>query len=296
MGNNKESTMKKLIVCLMVCLNVTGFAQDFSVFHGEGEGGFSSILRSYNDSIFEFTGIFSSNALKILLGEVDILNSRYLELDIFSLSQLDNRSLRLLRNMIYARHGYRFSSPDLTAFFSRFDWYNSRYNDVERFLTDIDKRHIQMIQSFENRNENLPNVVLNNPAGFWHDSPAVAAGYGERFIFHPNNRLEFYFSQMRNMPIASHLNGSYVIKGNVLIYSVTEIYFVMNNADIRGNPSWGYSWDNSTGNKLTLERPLVYKFPVSNITTRVFSSERSLETLTIGGQDFYKFSDDVNLR
>ncbi|MDR2730664.1 MAG: YARHG domain-containing protein [Treponema sp.] len=284
--------MKKLFICLVVCLNITGlFAQDFSVFHGE-EGSLNEILRSYNGSVSEFAGIFSSKALKILLGEVDILNSRYLELDIFSLSRLDNHGLRLLRNMIYARHGYRFSSPDLTAFFSRFDWYNPMYNDVERFLTNIDKRHIQIIQSFENRNENLPSIVLNKPAGFWHDSPAVAAGYGERFIFHPNNRLEFYFSQMRNIPIASRLDGSYVIKGNVLIYSVTEIYFVMNNADIRRDPG-GYSWDSSTGNKLTLERPLVYKFPVSNITTRVFSSERSLEALTIGGRDFYKFSDDV---
>jgi hypothetical protein len=287
-------TMNKIIICFMVYLNVTGlFAQDNSVFHGKEKGDFSSILRSYNGSIFEFAGIFSSNALRILLGEVDILISRYLELDIFSLSQLDNRNLGLLRNMIYARHGYRFSSPDITAFFSRFGWYKPMYNDVERFLTDIDKRHIQIIQSFENMNENLPNIVLSNSTGFWHDSPAVAASYGERFIFHPNNRLEFYFSNMKNMPIASRLNGSYVIKGNVLIYSVTEIYFITNNADIRGY-SWGYSWDNDTENKLTLEKPLVYKFPVSNITTRVFSSERSLETLTIGGRDFFKFSDDVN--
>jgi len=287
--------MKKLIICLIVYLNVTGlFAQDYSVFHGEkGGGDFNRLLRSYNDSTFDFAGLFSSNALRILMGEVETLNSRYVELDIFSLSQLDNRSLRLLRNMIYARHGYRFSSSDLTAYFRRFNWYNPRLDNVDRLLTDVDKYHIQMIQSFENRNENLPNIVLNNSTGFWHDSPGVAADYGERFIFHPDNRLEFYFSTMTNMPIVYRLNGSYVIRGNVLIYSVTEIYFVTNNADIRAY-SWGWSWDDETVNKLTLERPLVYKFPVSNITTTVFGSERSLETLTIGGRNFYKFSDDVN--
>jgi hypothetical protein len=248
--------MKKILLSLMVCLNVAGiFAQSDSVFFG-GRGNLNELLRSYNDSIFEFARIFSSNALRILLGEVDILNSRYRELDIFSLSQLDNRSLRLLRNMIYARHGYRFNSADLTAFFNRFDWYNPRNDNVDRFLTDVDKWHIQMIQAFENRNENLPNIVLNKPVGFWHDSPAVAAGYGERFIFHPNNRLEFYFSSMTNMAMASRLNGSYIIRGNVLIYSVTEIYFEMNNADIKYEP-WGYTWDRSTINKLTLERPIV---------------------------------------
>jgi len=289
--------MKKLIICLMVYFNVTGlFAQDFSVFNGE-RGDLNRILRSYNSSIFEFASIFSSGALRILLGEVDILNSRYTEpeLDIFSLSHLDNRSLRLLRNMIYARHGYRFSSPDLTAFFSRFDWYNPRFDNVDRFLTDADKYRIEMIQSFESRNENLPNIVLNNSTGFWHELPVVPADYGERFIIHPDNRLEFYFSGMQNMPIASRLNGSYEIKGNVLIYSVTEIYFVMNNADIRGY-SWGDSWVDSTGNKLTLEKPLVYKFTVSNITTRVWGDGFSRETLTIGGRAFFKFSDDVNYR
>jgi hypothetical protein len=214
------------------------------------------------------------------------------ELDIFSLSQLDNRSLRLLRNMIYARHGYRFSSPDLTAFFSRFDWYNPGFDNVDRFLTDADKFRIQIIQSFENRNENSPNVVLNNPIGFWNGSPVIADGFGQRFIIHTNNRLEFYFPSMQNMPIASHLNGSYEIRGNVLIYSVTEIYFVINNADIRGYP-WGDSWGDSTGNKLTLERPLIYKFPVSNITTRVWNGS-SYEILTIGGKDFFKISNDVN--
>jgi hypothetical protein len=285
--------MKKLIVCLMIYLSTAGlFAQDFHVFYDERED-LNRVLRSYNDSIFEFASIFSSGALRILLGEVDILDSRWVQLDIFSLSQMDNRSLRILRNMIYARHGYRFNSPDLTAFFNRFNWYNPRFDNVDGFLTDVDNFHIQMIQAFENRNENLPNVVLNNPAGFWHDSPAVAASYGERFIIHPDNRLEFYFSNMQNVPIAGHLNGSYAIRGNVLIYSVTEIYFVMNNGDIR-SMTWGYYWDNSTGNKLTLEKPIVYKFPVSNIETVSWTSGLSCETLTIGGRNFYKFSDDVN--
>jgi len=292
--------MRNFFFCLMVCLNLAGsFAQDSSVFYG-GKDDLKGILRSYNDSIFEFSSIFSSNALRILLGEVDILNSRYWELDIFSLSQMDNRSLRLLRNMIYARHGYKFNSADLTAFFSRFDWYNPRYDNVDKFFTNADEWHIQMIQAFEKRNENLPNIVLNKPVGFWHASPAVATGYSERFIIHPNNRLEYYFSSMKNVAIAQHLNGSYVIRGNVLIYSVNEIYFEMNNADIRGEP-WGYDWGRSTINKLTLERPIVYKFPVSDIHTSTITyygynseSQESYVTLTIGGKDFFKLSDDVN--
>jgi hypothetical protein len=286
--------MRKIVICLMVCLNVTGlFAQEPSVFYGGSEN-LKEVLRFYNYSISDFTSIFNSNALRILMGEVGILNSRYMELDIFSVSQMDNSNLRLLRNMIYARHGYKFNSADLTAFFSRFDWYKPKYNNVDRFLTDADKWRIEMIQAFENRNENLPNIILKNPAGFWHDSRDVAAAYGKRFIIHPNNRLEFYFSDMSNMPIASRLNGSYVIKGNVLIYSVTEIYFYMNNGDITSK-YWGLDWVDKTINKLTLEKPIVFKFPVSKIETTFWKfREFGFETLTIGGKDFFKFSDDVD--
>jgi len=289
--------MKKIIFCLIIFINTTGlFPQDFSVFHGERlrNDDLDRILRFYYDSIFEFSNIFSSKALRILLGEVNILDSRWVELDIFSLSQLDNRSLRLLRNMIYARHGYKFNSPDLTSYFNRFDWYNPRYDNVDNLLTNVDRYHIQFIQAYENRNENIQNIFLNNPIGFWHDSPAVAADYGERFIFHLNNRLEFYFSSMQNMPIVTRLNGSYTISGNVLIYSVTEINIIINNADIKMYPGGWYSWGSSEKNKLTLENPIVYRFPVSNIITKIFGSDRSLETITIGGREFFKFSDNVN--
>jgi len=289
--------MKKAVICLLFSLIIMAglFADDYSVFHGEmgRRHDLNDLSNSYNYSINDFVSIFSSNALKILMGEIDILSSRWVQLDIFSLSQLDNRSLRLLRNMIYARHGYRLSSPDLTDFFGRFSWYNPRSNNVDNLLTDVDKFHIQMIQAFENRNENLPNVVLNNPVGFWHDSPAVAAGYGKIILIHPNNRMEFHFSSMQNMPIASSLNGSYVIRGNVLIYTVTEIGIIMNNADIVYEP-WGYNWESSTGNKLTLEKPIIYRFPVSAIETRSWGSDLSRETITIGGRSFYKLSDNVN--
>jgi hypothetical protein len=288
-----EEIMKKIIIYIIIFFITMGlFSQDFSVLHG-GRGNIGQISNSYNNSIFEFSGIFSSNALKILLGEVDLLSTRYSRLDIFSLAQLDSKNLRLLRNMVYARHGYRFSSADLVSYFTRFDWYNPRFDNVDNLLTDVDKYNISAIQVFENMNENLPNIILNNLTGFWHDSPAVAAGYSERFIIHPNNKLEFYFSEMQNMPIAARLNGSYTIKGNVLIYSVTEIYFVMNNSEIMQYP-WGYSWEDETGNKLTLEKPIVFKFPVSNMETRTWSSEFSRETITIGGKDFFKLSDNVN--
>jgi hypothetical protein len=265
----------------------------------DGRGDLSEALNSYNNSIFEFAGLFSSNALKILLGEVDLLSGRYSNLDIFSLAQLDNRNLRLLRNMVYARHGYIFNSPDLISYFRRFEWYNPRLNNVDNLLTDVDRFNIQAIQAFENMNENSQNIILSNTIGVWQTSPAMASGWSDRFVFHPANRLEFYFSQMRHVSLIFGTNGSYTIRGNVLIYSVTQMYIIMNNSEII-YIFFGHQWEDTTLNIITFERPIVFKFPITNIETRSWTYDDSdeiifsRETITIGGRDFFKMRDDVN--
>jgi hypothetical protein len=251
-----------------------------------------SLLNAYRNSMFEFAGIFSSNAMRILLGEIDLLKTQYSRLDIFSVAQLNNQNLRLLRNTIYARHGCIFNLEDLTVHFKQFDWYNPRFENVDRLLTDVDKYNIQMIQEFESRNKKLP-VITYNIVGFWHDNPSVGAGYGEHFIIYPDNRLEFYFSSMRDLSIVGRLNGSYTVNGNVLIFFVEEISFATNDSEYEAY-TWGYGWANEVGNKMTFEKPIIYEFPVSTIETMSWDSGYTLETIKIGGQNFFKFSDDVN--
>lgn len=55
--------------------------------------------------------------------------------------------LRILRNAIYARHGYKFKDPELTEYFSRFKWYIPSYNNVQ--LTDTEKYNVDLIQAHE---------------------------------------------------------------------------------------------------------------------------------------------------
>jgi len=282
--------MKRTTVFLMLILNtVVIFSQDFFITGGHGAD-LNEGRRWHNYSAFEFSNIFSSNALRILLGDLEPLNW---SLDIFSLAQLDNQHLRLLRNLIFARHGLIFNSPDLVSYFSRFPWYNPRYNNVDHLLTNADRWNLQRIQAFENRNENLPTVVLSDHIGFWHDAPGVGSGFGERFIIHPNNRIEFFYSQMALFPIGHKLNGTYAIRGNVLTFSVTEIYFWMNNSVMRR----GYQWENMEMNRMVLGNPILFRFPILDIYEASFTSgtqTRTLEALTIGGQRFFKFSDDIN--
>jgi hypothetical protein len=65
---------------------------------------------------------------------------------------LDNCSLedlKIMRNEIYARHGYIFDSQDLRDYFSRQSWYRPVSKKVN--LTAIEKYNVLFIQDFEKR-------------------------------------------------------------------------------------------------------------------------------------------------
>lgn len=65
---------------------------------------------------------------------------------------LENKSkeqLRIMRNWIYARHGYIFKSQDLTEYFSNFPWYEPTSRNVESQLNKTERDNISLIKSFE---------------------------------------------------------------------------------------------------------------------------------------------------
>ncbi len=57
--------------------------------------------------------------------------------------------LRIFRNEIFARHGYIFKSKDLNEHFSEKSWYEPKYDNVDKLLTDIDKKNIAFIKKQE---------------------------------------------------------------------------------------------------------------------------------------------------
>ena len=71
------------------------------------------------------------------------------------LLQFDKSELRLLRNSIFARKGWRFRSEDLQTFFGQFDWYKDQLKRVdsndEVILTNTDKYRSQLILRIEEK-------------------------------------------------------------------------------------------------------------------------------------------------
>ncbi|MFB6320798.1 YARHG domain-containing protein [Saccharicrinis sp. FJH54] len=59
--------------------------------------------------------------------------------------------LRIMRNEIFAAHGYKFKSGDLNDYFSKQIWYKPCCTDVTKALTEIEKYNIQKIKEFEKK-------------------------------------------------------------------------------------------------------------------------------------------------
>ncbi len=71
--------------------------------------------------------------------------------DIKNLSQYD---LRIMRNEIYARHGYIFQNNEMKYYFTSQSWYSPKYNDVNFLLSATEKYNIDFIKQYESYSDN----------------------------------------------------------------------------------------------------------------------------------------------
>lgn len=56
--------------------------------------------------------------------------------------------LRLMKNAIYARHGYIFKSDDLKEYFEKYSWYSPKYADVNQYLSPLEQKNIAYITKY----------------------------------------------------------------------------------------------------------------------------------------------------
>jgi len=97
----------------------------------------------YPDKLEKISGDVSSiNASTVLLSKSDIEN-------------LYKGDLEVIRNSIYARHGYSFKNRKMRYFFDNYiDWYMPVNTDIRNSLTDIEKRNIELLKRYEEHAEN----------------------------------------------------------------------------------------------------------------------------------------------
>jgi len=57
--------------------------------------------------------------------------------------------LEVIRNGIYARHGYSFQNRRNRYMFEQVDWYIPVSIDIRTELTDIEKKNIELLKRYE---------------------------------------------------------------------------------------------------------------------------------------------------
>jgi len=82
----------------------------------------------------------------------------------FDLFQCDKNELHIIKNSIYAKHGYIFDSPDLQEFFNPLPWYKGEKTNIESDLTDDEIFFISIIDKII---DNYPQVENNHITGLW---------------------------------------------------------------------------------------------------------------------------------
>ena len=65
------------------------------------------------------------------------------------LAGMSKKELRFMRNWIFARHGYIFSTTEMRNYFEQQPWCQGRYSNVTSMLTDIEKYNINFIKEHE---------------------------------------------------------------------------------------------------------------------------------------------------
>jgi len=83
-------------------------------------------------------------------GDVDKYNASTDTLTTEEVANMKKADLFVLRNAIYARHGYSFKNQQLRAYFDQQPWYIPISTDIKSELTPIEKQNIALLMRYEN--------------------------------------------------------------------------------------------------------------------------------------------------
>lgn len=81
-------------------------------------------------------------------GKYNFTSYRLLTAD--DLAGLSKKELQIMRNEIFARYGHIFRpGGKMDAYFKKQDWYHGQYQNVDDFISDLEKKNIELIRKFE---------------------------------------------------------------------------------------------------------------------------------------------------
>jgi len=99
------------------------------------------VYDSYDQKRDEFE-VITADAIKF--------NASATELKKEDVENMHKRDLEIMRNAIYARHGYSFKNRAMRDYFDNYvEWYIPVSTDVSNSLTELEKKNIELIKRYE---------------------------------------------------------------------------------------------------------------------------------------------------
>lgn len=68
-------------------------------------------------------------------------------------SEMSKADIYILRNSIFARHGYSFKKKDLRSYFDRMSWYIPVHANIRAELTELEKKNLEILLAYEEHAE-----------------------------------------------------------------------------------------------------------------------------------------------
>lgn len=261
--------MYRSFAAAAVVLAVSSFAGDFDPSMTEA---FSTRSRLLSD-------LYGAEKV-IYQGETEFLEY---PLGDFQVAMLDGEELMLLRNTIFAIHGYSFSDPSLLEHFQEFAWYSPESEDVAHLLTDIDLYNLDLITVYEDAGtaESEESPGSEDMAGFWHGSPHVAAGYSKTYLLYPDGRFAYRTNQMDGSRRLLEFSGSWSLEGGFLVLRADSMEYLEGGTLVAPYASYGsdYVIENGEVELRELDPPVAMRLPITGFS--LYSDAGGMEDVPV---------------
>ncbi|MFK7948373.1 MAG: YARHG domain-containing protein [Saprospiraceae bacterium] len=108
----------------------------------------SVLLEAFYDTYDDEQGTFEIPTEQSIL-----INASNTELKPEDVENLFKGDLEIIRNAIYARHGYTFKYRRMRYIFDKISWYIPVHTEVKDMLTDLEKKNIDLLKRYEKHSE-----------------------------------------------------------------------------------------------------------------------------------------------
>lgn len=137
-------------------INHSGSSFGQAITSGEGSLETDSPAIPNNNTAREKTITLSDNFKEMKSSNTESGNGKYpftsqRRVTEQELSTYSKAELKIMRNEIFARHGYRFQTQEMKTYFGKQSWHKPKYDNVNHLMSDIEKKNVETIKKVENK-------------------------------------------------------------------------------------------------------------------------------------------------